>query len=70
MSALSFAWESAGKIHSVEEYESEGKKTYRLHGALFFASINTFHSIFNPRNNGRRDERDHVVTRKIKIPKK
>ena len=49
MSALSFAWESAGKIHSVEEYESEGKKTYRLHGALFFASINTFHSIFNPK---------------------
>ena len=49
MSALSYAWESAGKIHSVEEYESHGKKTYRLHGALFFASINTFHSIFNPK---------------------
>ena len=49
MSALSFAWESAGKIHSAEEYESEGNKTYRLHGALFFASINTFHSIFNPK---------------------
>jgi len=49
MSALSFAWESAGKIHSVEEHETEGKKTYRLHGALFFASINTFHSIFNPK---------------------
>ena len=49
MSALSFAWESAGKIHSMEEDESDGKKTYRLHGALFFASINTFHSIFNPK---------------------
>jgi len=49
MSALSYAWESAGKIHSMEEYESDGKKTYRLHGALFFASINTFHSIFNPK---------------------
>ena len=24
-------------------------KTYRIHGALFFASINTFHSIFNPK---------------------
>ena len=33
----------------MEEYESDGKKTYRLHGALFFASINTFHSIFNPK---------------------
>ncbi|MDA9800973.1 SulP family inorganic anion transporter [Candidatus Pseudothioglobus singularis] len=49
MSALSYAWESAGKIHSMEEYESDGNKTYRLHGALFFASINTFHSIFNPK---------------------
>jgi len=49
MSALSYAWESAGKIHSMEENESDGKKTYRLHGALFFASINTFHSIFNPK---------------------
>ena len=49
MSALSYAWESAGKIHSMEENESDGKKTYRIHGALFFASINTFHSIFNPK---------------------
>jgi SulP family sulfate permease len=49
MSALSFAWESAGKIHSVEENESDGKKTYKLHGALFFASINTFHAIFTPK---------------------
>ena len=49
MSALSFAWESAGKIHSVEENESDGKKTYILHGALFFASINTFQAIFNPK---------------------
>ena len=49
MSALSFAWESAGKIHSVEESESDGKKTYILHGALFFASINTFQAIFSPK---------------------
>jgi SulP family sulfate permease len=49
MSALSYAWESAGKIHSMEENESDGKKTYRIHGALFFASINTFHLIFNPK---------------------
>ena len=49
MSALSFAWESAGKIHSVEEDESDGKKIYKLHGALFFASINTFHAIFTPK---------------------
>ena len=49
MSALSFAWESAGKIQSVEESESDGKKTYTLHGALFFASINTFQAIFSPK---------------------
>ncbi len=49
MSALSYAWESAGKIQSIEENESDGKKTYKLHGALFFASINTFHAIFSPK---------------------
>ena len=49
MSALSFAWESAGKIYSIEENESKGVKTYKLHGALFFASINTFHKIFSPK---------------------
>ncbi len=49
MSALSFAWESAGKIYSIEENESKGVKTYKLHGAIFFASINTFHKIFSPK---------------------
>lgn len=49
MSALSYAWQSAGKIQSIEENESAGEKTYKLHGALFFASINTFHAIFNPK---------------------
>ena len=49
MSALSFAWESAGKIYSIEENESKGIKTYKLHGAIFFASINTFHKIFSPK---------------------
>jgi SulP family sulfate permease len=49
MSALSYAWQSAGKIQSIEEIESDGKKTYKLHGALFFASINTFHAIFSPK---------------------
>ena len=49
MSALSFAWESAGKIYSTKENESKGVKTYKLHGALFFASINTFHKIFSPK---------------------
>ena len=42
MSALSYAWESAGKISSIEENESEGKKTYKLHGALFLHQSTPF----------------------------
>ncbi|HIE77797.1 MAG TPA: SulP family inorganic anion transporter [Candidatus Thioglobus sp.] len=49
ISALSFAWESAGKIHATSEIDENGSKTYKLNGGLFFASIDTFHAIFSPK---------------------
>ena len=50
MSALSFAWDSASKIHATEEMSDNGAKIYKLKGALFFGSIEHFHAIFSPSN--------------------
>jgi SulP family sulfate permease len=49
ISALSFAWESASKIHATSEIDINGSKLYKLNGGLFFASIGTFHAIFTPK---------------------
>ena len=48
MSALSFAWDSASRIHAKEEIDDNGAKIYKLNGALFFGSIEHFHAIFSP----------------------
>lgn len=50
MSALSFAWDSASKIHATDEMDDNGAKIYKLKGALFFGSIEHFHAIFSPGN--------------------
>ncbi|MCS5591663.1 MAG: SulP family inorganic anion transporter [Gammaproteobacteria bacterium] len=50
MSALSFAWDSASKIHATDEMDDNGAKIYKLKGALFFGSIEHFHAIFSPSN--------------------
>jgi SulP family sulfate permease len=49
MSALSFAWDSASKIHATDEMDDNGAKIYKLNGALFFGSIEHFHAIFSPK---------------------
>ena len=48
MSALSFAWDSASKIHATADLDQNGAKIYKLNGALFFGSIDHFHAIFSP----------------------
>ena len=50
MSALSFAWDSASKIHATADLNENGAKIYRLNGVLFFGSIDHFHAIFSPQN--------------------
>lgn len=50
VSALVFAWEHAKHIR-VETYEGKlGGKVYELHGPLFFASVNHFQDLFDPKN--------------------
>ena len=50
VSALVFAWEHAKHIN-VRTYEGKmGGKVYELHGPLFFASINNFSNLFDPKN--------------------
>ena len=54
VSALVFAWNAARGIYVVAEDEnSEGdsqtyRRTYTLHGQLFFASVSNFRELFNP----------------------
>ncbi|MEZ5690408.1 MAG: SulP family inorganic anion transporter [Rickettsiales bacterium] len=50
VSALVFAWESARHIYVEAQSENEKTKTYILHGQLFFASINKFSRLFDPKN--------------------
>lgn len=49
VSALVFAWESARNIYVEVAKETKTKKTYVLHGQLFFASISRFKDLFSPR---------------------
>lgn len=50
VSALVFAWEHAKHI-DVRSYEGKmGGKIYELHGPLFFASVNNFQDLFDPKN--------------------
>jgi SulP family sulfate permease len=54
VSALVFAWNTARSIYVVaedadtEDGEQPYRRTYTLHGQLFFASVSTFRDLFNP----------------------
>ena len=48
LAALVFAWDHAQQLEA-DIIEAEGRKTYRLHGSLFFASAAQFTGFFNPK---------------------
>jgi SulP family sulfate permease len=50
MSALNFAWESSSKITAEIMTNEQGKTIYKMHGLLFFGSMDCFQEIFNPEN--------------------
>ena len=50
VSALVFAWEHAKEIRAEVSTDRLGGKVYELHGPLFFASVNHFHDLFDPKN--------------------
>ncbi|MEH6469829.1 MAG: SulP family inorganic anion transporter [Halopseudomonas sp.] len=49
VSALVFAWQHAKHIRVVTSMEGE-TKIYRLHGPIFFGSVNNFLELFDPSN--------------------
>ena len=50
LSALTFAWQMARHIGVDIKYNEFGSKIYQLHGPLFFASIQSFNDLFDPKN--------------------
>ncbi|MFQ5561594.1 MAG: SulP family inorganic anion transporter, partial [Nitrospinota bacterium] len=48
LSALIFAWEHAKHLRVEIQNMNDATKTYTLHGPLFFGSIHSFFSLFNP----------------------
>jgi SulP family sulfate permease len=48
MSALSFAWESSSKINAKKQTNKQGDTVYKIHGILFFGSMDNFQEIFKP----------------------
>jgi SulP family sulfate permease len=50
IAALVFAWQHAKQLSAQTHIDEEGAKVYELAGTLFFASIASFHDIFDPRN--------------------
>ncbi len=56
VSALVFAWEHAKQLNVKIYIGKLGSKVYELHGPLFFASVNNFQELFDPK-----DDPDDVV---------
>ncbi|MDI6723773.1 MAG: SulP family inorganic anion transporter [Methanobacterium sp.] len=50
ISALSFAWNSAKKIHAHVTYDENQVKHYGIDGPLFFGSVTAFKEIFDYKN--------------------
>lgn len=50
VSALVFAWKTARQVWAEETTNDHGTKMYVLHGPLFFASIQTFNDLFDPKD--------------------
>lgn len=58
VSALVYAWKSANKFWvTVWHNEADGNKVYKLHGPLFFGSIQNFRDEVDPKN----DKEDDIV---------
>jgi len=56
-SALVFAWQHGRHLAADIKTDDLGRKSYQLHGMLFFASVTSFKDLFDPRN----DPEDVVI---------
>ena len=58
VSALVYSWKSSKVIRiSLENQSSEDEKTYKLHGSVFFGSVNNLKTLIKPSN-----DKEKIVT--------
>lgn len=63
MSALVFAWQNATKIRARKSIKEDGTKVYEIWGPLFFGSVQSFNSKFDPANDPENVELDFLESR-------
>ena len=54
VSALTYAWNNATRIHAIEDVGEAGAKVYRVQGPLFFGSADGFVELFDPKSDPER----------------
>lgn len=63
ISALVFAWKNAIRIRARKRFKEDGTKVYEIWGPLFFGSVQTFNSKFDPKNDPENVEIDFIESR-------
>lgn len=63
ISALVFAWKNATMIRARKRLKEDGTKVYEIWGPLFFGSVQTFNSKFDPKNDPNKVELDFIESR-------
>ncbi len=63
VSALVHSWKSSQRIHARVEKSDDGEKVYLLDGPLFFASVESFAALFDPRQDPKEVVIDFLDTR-------
>lgn len=63
ISALSFAWKNATMIRARKTMKEDGTKVYEIWGPLFFGSVQTFTSKFDPANDPEKTEIDFIESK-------
>ena len=63
MSALVFAWQNATMIRARKHLKEDGTKVYEIWGPLFFGSVQTFSSKFDPKTDPNKVEIDFIESK-------
>lgn len=63
MSALVFAWKNATMIRARKRMKEDGTKVYEIWGPLFFGSVQTFNTKFDPENDPQKIEIDFIESK-------
>ncbi len=63
ISALVFAWQSAVMIRARKSIREDGTKIYEIWGPLFFGSVQSFNTKFDPKNDPDKVEIDFIESR-------